>query len=189
MGVSENDFVILVPSTNIRKGFWDVVKSAKEITNKHKNVKIVALGFRKEIVNQIPENLKKNLILAGQFKYNEMPEIYNMCDLFLMPTWYEGLPKSLIEAMACEKPVLSTNVCGIPELIKDGKNGFLVGPKKPKEISNAVTKIIDNYDSAKKSAKKSRDLILEEYTWDKFAERINEGYKLYFEKFNKRGEK
>jgi glycosyltransferase involved in cell wall biosynthesis len=67
----------------------------------------------------------KNIINLGDLRLNQLVAIYNRCDIFLTPSRLEGFGLSVAEAMACEKPVVATNCSSLPELVADGKGGFL----------------------------------------------------------------
>ncbi len=65
-------------------------------------------------------------------------------DIFVLPSWAEGLPNAMIEAMACRLPVVVTRVGGIPDVIDDGVTGFLVNPRSPEELAGVLHRIIES---------------------------------------------
>lgn len=67
----------------------------------------------------------RNIRFAGRVSYAEMPALYQSVDMLLMPTAREGLPLAVLEAMACGLPVVATDCSSLPELIDEGKGGFL----------------------------------------------------------------
>lgn len=64
--------------------------------------------------------------------------LYQNCDVFCLPSLYEGFPNVICEAMCCGKPILCSDVCDNPQLVKDGINGFLFDPKDPKSIADSI---------------------------------------------------
>jgi len=67
-----------------------------------------------------------------------MPNWLNRMDIFVLPSWVEGLPTVLLESMACQTPVIATDIPGTRELVQDGQTGWLVRPGSPEQIAQAV---------------------------------------------------
>ena len=88
-------------------------------------LKVVIVGEgpdRKAIEDMIQQyGLQANVILAGQ--HSDMPGVYAAMDVFVLPSLNEGLPMTILEAMAASKPVIATRVGAIPKVIKDGRYG------------------------------------------------------------------
>jgi glycosyltransferase involved in cell wall biosynthesis len=80
---------------------------------------------------------------CGRVANEDLPCALNACELFVLPSLYEGHPKVLLEAMACGLPVIGTNVEGIREIIRDGENGVLCGTDAP-SIREAITRLFGN---------------------------------------------
>ncbi|MHA1658686.1 MAG: glycosyltransferase family 4 protein, partial [Promethearchaeota archaeon] len=91
----------------------------------------------------------KNRIIIQLHDHESMPLIYKSCDLFVLPSINEGLPLSILEAMACNLLTVASNVGGISEIIKDGKTGFLVKSKNYKNMASVIKKSL-NLNKAKK---------------------------------------
>ena len=77
-------------------------------------------------------------------------------DIFVLPSLTEGLPVSLIEAMAHAKAIVATHVGGIPEIIEDGDNGLLVAPKDPEGLAMSINRMIENPIERRRFAARSR---------------------------------
>jgi len=75
-------------------------------------------------------------------KTNEIEKIYNLSDYFCLPSFYEGTPNVICEAIACGLPVICSNVCDNGIYVQDGVNGILFDPQDPQDISDALIKII-----------------------------------------------
>jgi len=73
---------------------------------------------------------------------NDVADLLASCDLFVLPSLYEGLPLSLLEAMAAGKPVVATSVGGTPEAVLDGETGFLVPPRDPAPLVGAIHRLL-----------------------------------------------
>ncbi len=120
-----------------------MINSLKELTNKYKNLKLNFYGggyLLEELKNIVSEgNLTDNIAFEG-VKSN-INEILKEGDIFILPSQHEGLPLSLLEAMAAGLPCIAANVGGIPDVIEDNVDGVLIQPNE-KELIEALEKII-----------------------------------------------
>ncbi|HMP85357.1 MAG TPA: glycosyltransferase [Candidatus Paceibacterota bacterium] len=130
-----------------QKGHEYLIGAMVDVVKHYPNaiLKIIGSGPEFKYLNNliIKLNLQKNVFLLG---FVENPYKY-MClsDVFCLPSLWEGFPNSLIEAMACGIPVISTNCpTGPLEILENGKNGLLINVKNKKEISDGIIKIINN---------------------------------------------
>lgn len=163
------------------KGVLDIIPAARYVCKKFSNCifSIVGKGhlenrLRKEIINN---KLEKNIFLLGSIPHFKLPKLINNSSIFILPSYSEGLPLSIIEAMACEKPVIGTNIGGIRELIEDGKNGLLVPIKNSKSLADAIIKILENPKLAKQMGENGRKLVEQKYTWEKVAKDVEKVYR------------
>lgn len=140
-----------------------------------------------EIANNMPDvafiwigNKKKYSIHSPNiFLFGEVPNasLYlNYMDLFILPTNYEGLPISIIEALSFSLPVVASNVGGISELIKNDENGLLV-KNTLKEFTDAINHILSNEDKYKCMRKAARKTYEDNFTVDKM---VKEYENLYY---------
>ncbi len=85
-----------------------------------------------------------NMKFLGSMEWNLLNKVYRKCDLFVLPTYMEGVPRVILEAQAAGLPVVSTSVGGIPQAVNNGKDALLVAPGRPEELVLAIEKIIQN---------------------------------------------
>ena len=114
-----------------------------------------------EEVNQIITNEKLERIVKyeGWVSGNKKVELLNMADAYILPSYNEGLPISVLEAMSYELPIISTRVGGIPEILEDGTNGFIMEPGDKKAIKEAIERLMDDEDLRKKMGQKSALMV------------------------------
>ncbi len=113
---------------------------------------------------------------------DDIPEIMQVLDIFVLPSLNEGMGRVLVEAMASGKPIVASNVGGIPDLVKDGQNGFLVGPGDVNGLSLAMKKLIEDEELRVKVGAKGRAMA-QSYGLEQMIRKINELYSsLYQEK-------
>lgn len=111
-------------------------------------------------------------------KSKQIQEQYRNCDFFCLPSFYEGTPNVICEAMSCGRPVICSDVCDNPIYVAEGENGFLFDPTKPSSIANAIERALnvtsDEYKHlCKNSRKKAEHLLNENEFVDKYINIIN----------------
>lgn len=88
-------------------------------------------------------------------------KLLNMADAYILPSYNEGLPISILEAMSYSLPIISTTVGGIPEIVKNGENGFLIEPGDKDAMYQAINQLKDNHDMCVNMGKKSKEKVKE----------------------------
>ncbi len=110
---------------------------------------------------------------AGWISNEKVPGVLRAADIFVFPTLHEGMPNSLLQAMACGLPVITTRVTSIPEIVVDQINGLLVAPQSPSEIATALTDLLEHPEKRRRMGSQNRHKILSEHTigsaWPKLA--------------------
>ena len=135
------------------------------------------LDFYKRKANSM--GIKDNLEFIGFIPDEKLVEYYNECSVFVLPSissTQEGFGIVLLEALACETPVISTEIVGVAEDVKENNAGIIVPPKNPEVLADAIIKLLNDEDLAKKMGKNGRKLVEEKYTWERVTEEI---FKLY----------
>ncbi|MFH1613039.1 MAG: glycosyltransferase family 4 protein [bacterium] len=153
LNFNENDFLIgiiarLVPI----KGHSYFLKAASIIAKKYPQAKFLIIGDGK--LRPSLEKLAQELGIISQtfflgFK-KDMDKIYADLDLVVISSLNEGSPVSIIEAMAAAKAIVSTNVGGVPDLIKNNETGVLVPSKNPDALAQEIIALLENPDKRKK---------------------------------------
>src|SRR3989344_3393647 len=122
---------------------------------------IVGNGELKEEIENMITNLKLESYVKIIGERDDIPQILSQTDIFVLPTLWEGTPRTIFEAMAAGVPVITTPVGGIPEIIKDNKIGFLVEPKNSEELVHKILFVLNDkneikivINNAKKESKK-----------------------------------
>jgi glycosyltransferase involved in cell wall biosynthesis len=93
----------------------------------------------------------------------DMPRVLGEADIVCLPSYREGLPKSLLEAMAAGLPCVTTDVPGCREAVRNGENGWLVPPRDPQALARALKLLIENPDLRYRMGKRGRDMVLTEF--------------------------
>jgi len=115
--------------------------------------------------------------LLGRVENAAIPGLYAAADLVVMPSLMEATSLSAMEAMATGKAIVSTNVGGLPFLIRDQENGLLVPPRDPGAIAAGIARLLGNPDLASRMGHAGRKRVVEELDWSKIAEQTSKYYK------------
>ena len=155
------------------KGLEDLLAAISQLCQGHgkrANFKVLIFGdgqLKSKLI-KMSENLRihDKIEWRGFVSYNKVPEALSQIDVFVYPSWHEGFSRSIMEALAMEKAVVATNVGGIPDLIKNGENGFLVNPHNPKELAEKILELINNQDLRAKFGKNGRQYVSGNFEWN-----------------------
>ena len=150
------------------KGILEFCEAAKIVKEKYPESKFVLLGGYDNSIGAISQSQLKEYIdneiveIPGEVK-DVVPVLKNIY-CFVLPTYYrEGIPRTILEAMACGKPVLTTDWVGTREAVEDGVNGYLVPIKNAEALAEKMLALIDNPDIAKEMGKKSYEMCLDKF--------------------------
>jgi len=166
------------------KGQEYLIEALSLLKENNANFKCFFLGdgaFYKKIVSYSEKlNLDGNVIFTGYRK--DVLQFLQCSDMLVQPSIaYENSPYSVLEAMACALPVVGTNVGGIPELIEDGRTGFIIPPRDPKALYSAIRALIVDEALAKSMGLSGRQRVIEKFN---MADSITQTQSIYFERSN-----
>jgi len=137
---------------------------------------IVGTGSLKNRMLRLTKDyrLMEHVLFLGILSHKEVSNIMGICDVFLLTSAFEGMPRSVLESLASGLPVVSTNVGEVKRVIKDGYSGFISPIREPKIIGNLVLKLLNN-----KTKFNTGNCLnsIKDYTSGKILKKI---YKIYF---------
>ena len=152
------------------KGILEFLDAAEMIKKKYPNVYFLLIGSRLDTEHNTNINkqifskkqiLGDKLLLLGH--RNDIPELLSILDIFCLPSWREGLSRSIIEAMFMAKPIITTNIRGCREQVDHKKNGLIIPIKSSKKIFNSIRFLINDPDIRKKFGKNARKKAIKFY--------------------------
>jgi glycosyltransferase involved in cell wall biosynthesis len=120
-------------------------------------------------VEEYANRLNNRVKFVGWVPHDELPEYLNKLELLVLPSYTEGLPNIMLEAMACGTPVLAAPVGAIPGIIKDGETGFIMENNSPECIAKNIVRALD-HPNLEQIAGNARILVEREFTFEKAAE-------------------
>jgi len=163
------------------KGYLDLFQAFREIIIDFPKITLLAVGLQEpekkdSIGTDIFDKYKieKNFIFLGE--RTDVERIYALMDIFVLPSYREGLGVSIIEASAMGKPVVSTDIRGCREVVNDGVTGKLVPPGDSHKLAEAIMYLIKNSAEADRMGKNGRKKVMKEFNEEVIFGRIKEGY-------------
>jgi glycosyltransferase involved in cell wall biosynthesis len=172
LGFNPDDTAILsVGRLYARKGLFTLIDSMPAVVRKFPRAKFIISGrgqsdeMKKLVAHAQRLGVIDNIIFTGYYPDRKLPRLYQAADVFAFSTFYENLPFAVLEALSTGLPVVTTNVGGIPEMIDDGKNGFLVQPFDSPELSDRILYYLEHPDATSEMAIMARKVIEERFDW------------------------
>jgi glycosyltransferase involved in cell wall biosynthesis len=166
------------------KGYLDLFEAFKIVKNIIPNAVMLLVApldkekedaLDKSILNEY--GLEKDTVLLGYSQeVAEIEEIYSLMDIFVLPSYREGLSMSLLEAQAMQKPVVATDIRGCRESVEDGKTGTLVPLKNPGKLAEAIIFFLSNPQKSVSMGKAGREMVLENFDERLIFDKIKEEY-------------
>lgn len=184
--------VVMVARLNRQKGVDDYLKAAALVCRRHPRARFMLVGEKFRNVHRIITQddayharlrrmttklgLTRNLIFAG--RRSDVAEILAEATLSVLPSYSEGIPNSLLESMAAGLPVVATRVGGIPELVRDGEDGYLVPPRAPRLLAERIDKLLTDTAQARRFGEAGRLRVRESFSLERM---IRDTEELYLE--------
>ena len=172
-----NNLVGYIGRLSEEKGVLNFVRAIPEILKERNDMEFLIGGdgqLRGEIEKYISgKNLNDKVKLAGWIPHEKLPDYLNELKLVVLPSYTEGLPNIMLEAMACGTPVLATPVGAIPDVITDGETGFIMENNSPECIARNVMRAL-KHPNLERIAENARALVEREFTYEKAVERWRE---------------
>lgn len=140
---------------------------------------IIGEGSQKEYLRNLCEelNVLNDVVFTGRIAFSEVSTYFNMLDVLVNISDYESFGVSVIEAMACEKPVIATNTGGLKEIIENNNFGSLVEIKNVEQTVFEMEKYFLNIELKNKVGKAAREKVIQKYNWKDNVQQMIEVYK------------
>jgi glycosyltransferase involved in cell wall biosynthesis len=178
-GIGEHDAVIgIVSKLWEGKGHSTLIDAFVGIKKAMGEAKLVIVGegyLYESLRSQVDELGLSNAVLFTGFQ-EDVAGVLASFDVALLPSFFEGMGRVLLEAMAMEKPVVASRVGGIPDIVEDGVNGFLVTPGHVNELEQATLRLLRDKSLAKEMGIRGRKKITERYSVATMVRSIHEVY-------------
>jgi len=181
LGIDEGDIVVLY-FTHLRaaKGVFTFLKAMNRVIKRTAGVKFIVAGsgpLARQIM-EIEEKFNNRVYtFLGYLPDEDLPYLYNACDVYVLPSYVEGMPLSVMEAMACGKPVIVSSVGDLPFMVENGINGIVIPPGNADMLAESIIYLAENPELRKRVGEKNIRKMAK-YDWDKIAKQY---YSLFSE--------
>jgi glycosyltransferase involved in cell wall biosynthesis len=169
------EYVLYVGRLSYRKGVLDLIKAMETVFPDH-NIKLIICGkgeMEKELARTIDEKgLKDKMELIGHVERTELIELYYYATMFVLPSHYEGLPTTLLEAMASGTPIISSDIPAVADLIVDKWNGLLFKTGNEEDLASKIHILYSDKDLSNAIGKEARTMVFSEYSWYAISEKV-----------------
>ena len=159
-----------------RKGIPNLLRAITEVARRRNDISFLIGGkgpLREEIREYLTgQNLDNRVRFIDWIPHEQLPKHLNQLKLLVLPSFSEGLPNIILEAMACGTPVLATAVDAIPDVIRDGETGFVLEDNSPECIARNIIRVLD-YPKLDGIVMRAHALIEKEFTYEAAVEKYN----------------
>lgn len=191
LNLPQNDFMVLQLGRMVpRKGIDSVIQGfARFARDNRANTRLVVVGGESPgptvLADQEMERLKRiavdeqvddRVVFAGRIGREKLKYYYSAADVFVTLPWYEPFGMTPLEAMACGRPVIGTNVGGIKYSVEDGECGYLIPPRKPEMLGPCLSHLFAHPDLATSMGEKALKRVHDLFTWERVTTLIEEVY-------------
>lgn len=177
-----NNTVLFLGELGKRKGCYDIPTVIKMVKESIPNVRFVLAGAGSDAdeknIKQLIEDkgISDNTVFPGWVRGEEKDRLLREADVFFLPSYNEGMPMSVLDAMGYGLPIVSTNVGGIPKIVHDGENGYCCDAGDIEHMSTGIIDLLKNGKKRKEAIKESVYIVKKGYSLDAHLMQLKDVY-------------
>ncbi|MFJ8257593.1 glycosyltransferase family 4 protein [Peribacillus asahii] len=169
--LSQNPVFLFVGRIIKDKGIIEYIEAAKIVKEKYPEARVQIVGYFDTNPTAIKEEEIYKYVNKGIIEYlgptNDVRPFLEKCSVYVLPSYHEGTPKSVLEAMATGRPIITTDAPGCRETVVDGQNGFLVPIKNANKLAEKMIWMIQNREEVERMGKESFRMCKEKFDVNK----------------------
>ena len=183
--ISDPQVVVVLAARMLRdKGIFEFVEAAKVINEHTQRATFWLVGpidednpgaISRAELNALVESADGKVIWKGYVE--DMRDVYRDADIVCLPSYREGLPKVLLEAAACGKALVATDVPGCKDICRAGESGMLVPPRDAHALATALSALVDNSETRLSCGRVAREIVENEFSLDAIEQQTREFYR------------
>jgi glycosyltransferase involved in cell wall biosynthesis len=187
IGVPANAVVVAIIGRLIkRKGYIELLEAMQQVIAQNKNVWLIIIGPEEpERPGCISPNTFREYGISDHIRYlgsrDDIDELLACCDIYTLPSWLEGIPRSAIEASAMGLPIVVTDISSCRQVVEDGITGFLVPLRNPAQLRDAIIRLVENASLRHKMGQAGFDKARREFDEEKVCRIVIDTYKKLLE--------
>ncbi len=152
-----------------RKGIRELVSAFTQVAAHHPEVTLSVVGTGDaHVLEDFPVTVQARVHLTPRIDAPEVPALYAAHDLFVLPTLFESIPLVIPEAMASGMPIVTTAVCGLPDILEDGTTAFLIPPRRADLLTDRIGQLLNDPPLCERLGRAAQRKA-QELTWDRIA--------------------
>jgi glycosyltransferase involved in cell wall biosynthesis len=162
------------------KGISDLVAAFETLAQRYPGMTLTVLGagvLREDVLRAFSERIRPRIEVISSATEAESAAIFAAAHIFLLPSLFEGTPLTLIEAMASGLPIITTDTCGMRDVIRHKKNGWLIPIRAVSAIVEAVTELLLIRELREKLGQQAHLDAVGQYTWAQSALAVRDAYR------------
>lgn len=179
LGIGEEEIVAIVTRRLVDKnGVLYLARASEYLNETDPDVRFIVIGDgpeRQAVEREFSRHCGSRAMFLGNKTHEEIVEYYSAADFSILPSLMEATSISGLEAMAAGLPLVGTEVGGIPELIRDGVNGYLCRPADPKDLADKIHTLLCR--DVREMGGKSKEMVEEQFDWRKIAQKTLDSYR------------
>ena len=158
------------------KGALEYLQAAEAVKSAHPEVRFMLLGAIENIQDSVAKDIVEDYVNRGVIEYfgetKDVRPYFNQCSVFVLPSYREGTPRTVLEAMSMGRPIITSNAPGCRQTVNDGVNGYLVPVKDAKALEEAMLKFVEKPETVALMGKASLELCKEKFEVGKVNEKM-----------------
>lgn len=157
-----------------RKGVYYLADAFQRVAEKRSGIGLTVAGCLcsgDEVRRFFPPEIRARVNVVPFVKREDMPAMYADHDIFVFPSLMEGMPLALLEAMATGMPVVTTETCGMADVVEDGFNGMLVQPANTERLAGTIEQLCDSVELRERIGREAQQ-TMRRYTWGRVTQRL-----------------
>jgi len=160
-----------------RKGVYDIIKAVKKLKPVHFTIDLYGDGEIEKVRQQIKlAGLSDTIFVHDWISDTEKTAVFEKSDVFILPSYHEGLPLAIVEAMAHGLAIISTPVGGIPEAVFHGINGYLVSPGNIEQLGEAIVALANSKERVRQMGEESYRIAAEKFEVHAILDQVRQLY-------------
>lgn len=161
-----------------RKGCLDIPAIVDQVCRKIPDARFIigGSGEIEKVKQKLSAKYKDNVEFPGWIRNEQKKQYLREADIFLLPSYNEGMPMAILDAMGCGLPIVSTEVGGIPKIVRQGVNGYLYKPGDSKNMACAIIEYLTDDEKRLKAGRESVDVIRKSYSLQQNIDKLERVY-------------